>query len=149
MFRSVIAIAALVAIWWPNSLHAARDGSIIVTIEEPASGESYSAISNLRGWAVSPAGMGRYPLDVFIDDEFAFYMPIGGIRADVADVYPDYPYADASGFAMAFNYKDLQSGRHKILVRAYDNEGNYNEDVTYFSSEKFVSSFIQKNDDVD
>ena len=34
-------------------------------------------------------------------------------------------------FAMAFNYKDLQSGRHKILVRAYDNEGNYNEDVTY------------------
>lgn len=149
MFRSVIAISALVAIWWPNSLHAARDGSIIVTIEEPASGGSYSAISNLRGWAVSPAGMGRYPLDVFIDDEFAFYMPIGGIRADVADVYPDYPYADASGFAMAFNYKDLQSGRHKILVRAYDNEGNYNEDVTYFSSEKFVSSFIQKNDDVD
>ena len=133
----------LCALWETNALNAAQDDGIIVRIEEPAKEESYTGISNLRGWAVSPAGMGSYDLDVYIDDMFAFSMPIGGNRADVASVYPDYPSSEYSGFSMAFNYKNLQPGRHKILVKAYDNDGNYNEAYSYFTAERFVTTFIQ------
>jgi len=54
------------------SSFAALDERIQVTIEEPVQGERYSGISNLRGWAVSPEGMGSYYLNVYIDGEFAF-----------------------------------------------------------------------------
>ena len=143
--RSLVFLCALCG---TNALNAAQDDGIIVRIEEPAKEESYTGISNLRGWAVSPAGMGSYDLDVYIDDVFAFSMPIGGNRTDVASVYPDYPSSEYSGFSMAFNYKNLQPGRHKILVKAYDNDGNYNEAYSYFTAERFVTTFIQNKQEV-
>ena len=97
---------------------AGLDRDIKVVIEEPAVGESYSGVTNLRGWVVSPAGIGRYALEVYIDGEFAFYMPVGGNRADVAEAYSNYPGSDQSGFSMAFNYKSLSPGTHEIKVRA-------------------------------
>ncbi len=128
---------------------AERDTSIRVTIEEPVRGERYSGISNLRGWAVSPEGMGNYLLNVYIDDEFAFYLGHYGDRPDVGEAFPDYPYSDTGGFSMAYNYKALSPGEHKIRVRAFDNDGNYNDAETNFTTEKFVSAFISSDSAVD
>ena len=50
---------------------------------------------------------------------------------------------------MAFNYKDLAPGEHEIKVRAFDNASNYNEAVTTFTTERFESTFIASDSDVD
>lgn len=128
---------------------AGQDERIVVVIEEPAQGERYSGVSNLRGWAVSPEGMGRSYLNVYIDDEFAFYLAPYGERSDVGKAFPDYPDSDTGGFSMAFNYKNLSPGEHEIRVRAYDDAGNYNEAVTTFVAERFESEFIASDSDVD
>ena len=130
------------AVTLPSLSVAGLDRDIKVVIEEPTAGESYSGITNLRGWAVSPAGTGRYYFNVYIDGEFAFYMPTGGKREDVASVYSGYPDSDQSGFSMAFNYKSLSPGTHEIRVRAYDNNDNYNDAVASFTTERFDSDFI-------
>ena len=128
---------------------AELDERIKVAIEEPVQGERYSGISNLRGWAVSPEGTGNFYHAVYINDEFAFYMTPYGKRTDVGNAFPDYPNSDTAGFSMAFNYKDLPPGEHEIRVRAYDNLENYNEVVTTFTTERFESTFIASDSDVD
>ena len=128
---------------------AGLDERIQVAIEEPVQGERYSGISNLRGWAVSPEGTGNFYHQVFIDGDFAFYMSPYGNRPDVGNAFPDYPDSDTAGFSMAFNYKDLAPGQHEIKVRAFDNASNYNEAVTTFTTERFDSTFIASDSDVD
>jgi len=128
---------------------AGLDRDIKVVIEEPAVGESYSGVTNLRGWVVSPAGIGRYALEVYIDGEFAFYVPVGGNRPDVAENYSNYPSSDQSGFSMAFNYKSLSPGTHEIKVRAFDNVDNYNDAWVSFATERFKSVFIADESEID
>jgi hypothetical protein len=140
-------LAALLLLACPSL--AELDERIKVAIEEPAQGDRYSGISNLRGWAVSPEGVGSYFLNVYIDGSFAFNMTAYGNRTDVGNAFPDYPDSDTGGFSMAFNYKDLSPGEHEIRVRAIDNAGNYNEVVTTFTTERFESSFIASDSDVD
>ena len=128
---------------------AGLNEDIKISIEEPVSGGVYSSISNLRGWAISPEGMGRNYLDVYVDGESAFYMFPYGQRSDVGNAYPDYPDSETGGFSMAFNYKSLSPGEHEIRVGAYDNANDYNETVTTFPTERFVGSFISDDSDVD
>ena len=66
-------------------------------------------------------------MSVSIDGLSPFEIPMGGLRADVRDRYPDYSDSDRSGFSMAFNYKNLSPGTHRAVVTAFDNNGNYNE----------------------
>ena len=146
MLRCVTFLACL---FFTCLADAARDERIQVAIEEPANGDSYSGISNLRGWAVSPAGMGQYYLEIFIDGEFAFNLVPYGKRVDVGNAFPDYPNSDTGGFSMAYNYKNLTPGEHEIRVRAYDNAGNYNDAITTFTAEGFETEFIASDSDVD
>ena len=125
----------------------ARDTSIKVNLEEPVAGGSYSGISNLRGWAVAPKGISK--VEVFVDGVFLFEVPMGGQRTDVADVFPTYPGSSSSGFSMAYNYKNLQPGTHRMLIRAFDSAGNYNESQAVFSTERFVSTFINSDTSID
>ena len=133
----------------PICVQAAIDDRIKVVIEEPVHGETYSGISNLRGWVVSPAGTGDYVHDVFIDGNFAFSLPNGGAREDVRTVFPEYPDSDLAGWSMAFNYKSLPPGEHEIVIRAYDNAGNYSEASARFSTERFATEFVEQISQVD
>jgi len=127
---------------------AGLDERIKVAIEEPVQGGRYSGISNLRGWAVSPEGVGLRYHEVYIDGAFAFYLGPYGRRSDVGDAFPDYPDSGTGGFSMAFNYKGLSPGEHEIAVRAFDNAGNYNDAITTFSAERFESLFITDDAEV-
>lgn len=127
---------------------AGLNEDIKITIEEPVRGGVYSGISNLRGWAISPEGMGSYYLEVYVDGEFAFYMHPYGQRPDVGNAYPNYPGSETGGFSMAFNYKNLSPGEHEIRVRAWDNASDYNEAVSTFTTERFVGSFISDSSDI-
>ena len=73
--------------------------TVIVNLEEPNADGVYTGITNLRGWAVAESGIAVIEVDV--DGSYAFDVPMGGARGDVAKVYPDFPDADTSGFSMA------------------------------------------------
>ena len=134
-------LVSLTSLAYPNT-------DIKVVIEEPVAGGSYSGISNLRGYVVSPNGTGWYNHNVYIDGEFAFHITSFGERADVRSAYPDYPDSGTGGFSMALNYKDLSPGEHEITVRGYDDAGSYNEASVTFIAERFNSTFIAENSEV-
>lgn len=104
---------------------AAQAGSIHLTPESPAAGLTYTGISNLRGWAVSSAGIDR--VELYVDGSYHSDLPIGGLRNDVLAAYPEYdeyPGVTESGFSIAYNYGNLSAGTHTIQVRAVDNDGD-------------------------
>ena len=140
--------ASLVVLFSGASL-ASLDERIQVVIEEPVNFGTYAGISNLRGYAVSPEGIGNFNHQVFIDGEFAFYLGTYGERADVGAAFPSYPGSDTGGFSMAFNYKSLSSGQHHVRVVAYDNAGNFNDATTTFTVQKFGSEFIADDSAID
>lgn len=126
---------------------AIQDTDIRLSLEEPAIGGSYASVSNLRGWAVAPSGIDY--VEVFINGDYAFNVPMGGARGDVGNAFPNYPDSDLSGFSLAFNYKNLSPGEHEMTVRAFDTAGNYNEASSTFSARRFVSPFIGNDDKID
>lgn len=121
--------------------------SVVVNLEEPRDASLYTGISNLRGWAVAESGIGAVEID--IDGIYAFNVPMGGSRSDVANAYPDFPNSDASGFSMAFNYKNLSAGNHVVTVRAISNDGNVATRSATITVSRFVSTYIQNADQVD
>ena len=70
--------------------------SMVLTLEEPKDGGTYTGISNLRGWAVAESGIDKIELD--IDGVYAFDIPMGGSRGDVGSAYPDFPECVAVRF---------------------------------------------------
>ena len=56
--------------------------TVIVNLEEPNTDGVYTGISNLRGWAVAESGIAAVEIDV--DGNYAFDVPMGGVRGDVA-----------------------------------------------------------------
>ena len=59
--------------------------------------------------------MGNYLLNVYIDDEFAFYLGHYGDRPDVGEAFPDYP-TRIQGVFDGIQLQSLKSGEHKIRV---------------------------------
>ena len=112
-----------------------------LTLEEPAQSGTYTGISNLRGWAVAASGIDR--IEAYIDGDYVFDIPMGGLRGDVANAYPDYPNSNLSGFSMAFNYKGLSPGEHEVLVKAISVDGNQAETSAVFTVKKFVNDYIR------
>ena len=121
--------------------------NVRVNLEEPQDASLYSGISNLRGWAVAESGIAAIEID--IDGTYAFNVPMGGARGDVANAYPDYPGSDLSGFSMAFNYKGLESGEHVVTARAISNDGNIATRDATINVARFVSSYISDVDQID
>jgi hypothetical protein len=105
----------------------ASAGNIVMTLEEPTASGTYSGVANLRGWAVSSAGIDR--VELFVDGVYKTKIPIGGSRADVEKSYPDYPDSRYSGFSMAYAYGLIGNGTHNILVRVIDKD-NTTQDAT-------------------
>jgi poly(3-hydroxybutyrate) depolymerase len=120
---------------------------MLLTLEEPREGGTYTGISNLRGWAIAESGIDKIELD--IDGVYAFDIPMGGSRGDVASAYPDFPNAEQSGFSMAFNYKALAVGVHQVTAPALSKDGAIAVRQVQFTVDRFVSSFITDPDEVD
>jgi hypothetical protein len=129
--------------------HADLNTEITVNLEEPKPVEeaAYSGISNLRGWAVAPSGIER--IEIYIDGDYAFDVPMGGARGDVGAAYPDYVGSDKSGFSMAFNYKKLPPGTYSMTAKALANDGDYNEATVSFTTTRFISTYIAQPTDID
>lgn len=119
---------------------AANDG-IVLKLEEPVGGNTYSGIANVRGWAVAPQGVQR--VELYIDDVLKGNIPLGGKRSDVRAAYPNYPDSVDSGFAMAINYSELMPViQHTFTVRAIDNAGSFQDASAIINTTRFDSSYI-------
>lgn len=129
--------------------NADLNSDITVNLEEPKAAEeaAYSGISNLRGWAVAPSGVAQ--VEIYIDGDYAFDVPMGGARGDVGAAFPDYVDSDKSGFSMAFNYKNLPPGTYSMTAKAIANDGDYNEATVSFTTTGFISSYISQPTDID
>ncbi len=126
---------------------AIRAETIILNLEEPKADATYTGISNLRGWAVAESGVAAIEID--IDGVYAFDVPMGGTRVDVASAYPDFPDAKTSGFSMAFNYKGLAPGEYLFTARVISNDGGVALQTAEVTVDRFVSSFIDDAAKVD
>jgi hypothetical protein len=121
--------------------------TIILNLEEPLDGGAYTGITNLRGWAVAESGIAAIEIDV--DGNYAFDVPMGGARGDVAKAYPDFPDAESSGFSMAFNYKGLAPGEYVFTARAISNDGGISTQSATVKVDRFLSPYIGERAQVD
>ena len=121
--------------------------NVLVNLEEPKDASLYSGISNLRGWAVAESGIAAVEID--IDGKYAFNVPMGGVREDVATAYPDFPDAGASGFSMAYNYKGLPPGDYVFTARAISREGSVATQQATITVDRFVGEYIGDVSEVD
>ena len=61
-----------------------EDSNIRVFIESPVELSTNANIGSIRGWAVHPYAQMLY-VDIYVDGEFSFSVPVGGNRKDVED----------------------------------------------------------------
>ena len=115
-------------------------GDIVLSVEEPVSGSTYSGVANIRGWVVMSRGIDR--VELYIDGQYDGNIPVGGKRLDVGATYPSYPNSANSGFSMAFNYSEKAAGSHNIRVRAIDADGAAQEQMVEFQVARFDNPFV-------
>ncbi len=118
-----------------------------LSLEEPVAGSVYSGVGNLRGWSVATVGIDR--IEVWMDGVYAFDAPYGGLRNDVASVFPDIDNSSASGFSLAWNYNDMSPGEHVITARAYNQNGQFTESSSTFTVTRFHKAFLGAGDQID
>ena len=114
--------------------------SLRVNLEEPAVGLVHMGVGNLRGWAVSSAGIRK--VEAFLDGELLGEIPYGGAREDVGLVFPGIDDSDQSGFSMSFNYSGLSAGTHTIEVVAHSFDNKTASDSAQFETVRFDKEFI-------
>jgi hypothetical protein len=121
-------------------------GDIVLNLEEPSANSTYTGIANVRGWVVGSKGINR--VELYVNGELKNNIPIGGLRTDVGNQYPNYPNSSYSGYSMAFNYSGLPAGQHSIVVRAIDSEGSFKDSSATFNVTRFDNSYISNSSSV-
>ena len=124
-----------------------RDTDIRVTIETPTQDSTNANISGIRGWTLHPTERVSF-VEIYVDDIFAFEVPVGGQRVDVQNAFPNVPDAKYSGFGQTVNFKNWADGRHRVVVMAYTEDGDYNWAERDFCVNGFVKEFIRDPDEV-
>ncbi len=134
----------IIGLVYSNNCKSALDASILLHIEEPASGKvtTKSGVGNIRGWAISQLGIDR--VELYIDGVFQQNIPYGSKRQDVCDVYSENVYSGAcfSGYSNTFYYGSLDVGVHTILLRAYNSAGDHNDVSIDFNVVSFGKNYI-------
>ena len=126
-----------------------RNSDITVVLEEPSINETKSGVSNLRGFAVTLArDCPIVRVELFIDGVFRGNIPLGGLRADVCNVF-DVTGCENSGFSQAINYSNFAEGAHEATVHAVDCVGDFNDTSASFSTDRFDNPFIANSISVD
>lgn len=123
-----------------TNINYAVSGDISFSVEEPASNASMTGISNIRGWAVSTAGIDR--IELSINGIYKTDIPYGGTRGDVEKNYPSYPDSRYSGFSMAYAYTLLEPGKNEYTFIAVDSDGDEEEIIRTFYVTKFQKNYF-------
>lgn len=114
--------------------------SMQMRLDEPVNGGSHSGVGMIRGWVVSEEPIDR--IEVYVDGEYAFNIPYGDPRPDVAARFPDNENSALSGFSVPYRFSALSRGKHDVEVIAVDRFGNRSERRANFSVERFDKGYI-------
>lgn len=123
------------------------DAVFELLLEEPINGETHSGVGNLRGWSVASDGIEK--IELYVDGVFFQDAPYGGVRGDVAGVFPTVNNGLYSGFSLSYNYSDLDAGEHTITARAHTKSGRVRESTSTFEVTKPGQNFIRDPNGVD
>ena len=123
------------------------DYDLKLMIETPQSESTHANIGSIRGWAVHPSAQVLY-VDIFVDGEFTFSVPVGGGRGDVYNAYPDYYQSRFSGWNQTVNFKNMTDGPHTVEVIAYTEFGGYASKTVDFCVTRFISEFISDPEEI-
>lgn len=123
------------------------DSDLKLNIETPSAQSTHANIGSIRGWAVHPSAKVEY-VDIFVDGEFTFTVPVGGGRGDVFNAYPDYYDSRYSGWNQTVNFKNMSVGPHTVEVRAYTEYGGYASKTVDFCVTRFISEFISDPEEI-
>ena len=118
-----------------------------VRLNEPVNNGVHSGVGMIRGWALSGEPIER--VEVYVDGEYAFDVPYGDPRGDIANKYPDNDRAATSGFSVPFRYSALSAGQHTVSVVVTDQFGEQMERSATFDVVRFDKSYIGKADTPD
>ncbi|MDZ7809963.1 MAG: fibronectin type III domain-containing protein [Arhodomonas sp.] len=131
----------------PTSVFEAQSDDIKVNLERPEQARITTGINVIQGWTTAPAEIDR--VELYINEEpdgspdqvLAF----GGSREAVCAAVssPDCPNV---GFASTYNYNLLENGQHEFTVRAYDTNGDHNDDSARFTVKTLGEEFIDDRD---
>ncbi len=86
---------------------------IIVTHENPGSGDTASGVTAISGWAYSTEGA-DVTVKLRLNGETGEEIPCCGRRADVKAAHSDAPLE--TGYGLLFNYANLPAGVHTVGV---------------------------------
>ena len=118
---------------------AAQNDTIEVSLEQPVDRGFTTGIGVIRGWAAAPDGIDR--VELFINEDpdtgepnqvLGFGGSREGICAGIPGIasYPECSPEARPGFASAINFNLLTDGENTFTVRAYDTNGDHNDDST-------------------
>jgi len=119
-----------------------ENASLIAALDNPLNGQKVSGVLPIYGWALDQKGIAR--IELFIDDQFIGDIPYGGLRANVKNIYPNYPNAENSGFSMIWNYSTLSSGDHSVKIRIQNQDGQTKDLDALITVNKFHGALVEK-----
>ncbi|WP_440996613.1 hypothetical protein [Arhodomonas sp. SL1] len=128
-----------------TSAFGAQSDDIKVNLERPEQARITTGINVIQGWALAPDGIDRVELYIDEDPDGSpnQVLAYGGSRSDVcAGRTPTPPDCPNAGFAATFNYNLFDDGRHEFTVRAYDNNGDHNDDSVRFTVKTLGEEFV-------
>lgn len=91
-------------------------------IEAPEENSAVKDKINISGWALNSSGIRE--VQAFIDDKYIGNADINYPRADIGQAYPQYANSAKSGYSFNYNLSNVTSGKHKITVKAFGNDGS-------------------------
>ena len=123
------------------------DADLKLMIESPGPQSTNANIGSIRGWAVHPSAKVEW-VDIYIDGDLDFSVPVGGGRGDVYNAYPDYFDSRYSGWNQTVNYKNMSDGPHTVEVIAYTEFGGYASKTVDFCVTRFIKEFISDPEEI-
>ena len=145
--RHIITFTVALLLTGPAQSQDFPDPDLKLFIESPGELTTNANIGSIRGWAVHPSDQVLY-VDIFVDGEFTFSVPVGGGRGDVYNAYPDYYQSRFSGWNQTVNYKNMSAGPHQLEVVAYTEFGGYTSKFVDFCVDRFTKEFISDPEEI-
>lgn len=116
-------------------------------LDEPLNRGSQAGVGMIRGWVLSSEPVDR--IEAHIDGAFAFNIPYGDPRPDVAARFPEVEGADTSGFSVPYRFSALSAGEHTVDIIVIDQFGNRSETSSTFEVVRFEKGYIRSDESPD
>ncbi len=93
----------------------------LMDIEAPVNGSKINNATLIHGWALNASGINR--VEIHVDGNLVGNAHINEAKLHVDKKFPGYLDGDKSGFSYMLNTDNISQGTHKIVAKAFGNDG--------------------------